>query len=225
MAKIEIGLQLGLSVSKQAKLCLVTKRCGVVVAKDISNWTSRFEWETSVWHHEPIVLIGTCANFRPVYLDKNDRWTTCFNKESICSCVPSSRQKMSKVFFSPPLLPAVRKCVETRRPKVLLLFLPAIKCRTCMRTFFFSRGVFVPINSPSFHHISNLFCTKEKMSWKDNLHTAQCLKFTCNFCSTKIGNIVWPKASGFQKLAKLTLFGIFNEVASKCKRSSLRSLM
>ena len=43
MAKIEIGLQLGLSVSKQAKLCLVTKRCGGVVAKDISNWTSRFE--------------------------------------------------------------------------------------------------------------------------------------------------------------------------------------
>ena len=28
MAKIEIGLQLGLSVSKQANLGLVTKRCG-----------------------------------------------------------------------------------------------------------------------------------------------------------------------------------------------------
>ena len=142
MAKIEIGLQLGLSVSKQAKLCLVTKRCGVVVAKDISNWTSRFEWETSVWHHEPIVLIGTCANFRPVYLDKNDRWTTCFNKESICSCVPSSRQKMSKVFFSPPLLPAVRKCVETRRPKVLLLFFASDQMSNMYENFFLQQGSF-----------------------------------------------------------------------------------
>ena len=191
MAKIEIGLQLGLSVSKQAKLCLVTKRCGVVVAKDISNWTSRFEWETSVWHHEPIALIGTCANFRPVYLDKNDQWTTCFNKESICSCVPSSRQKMSKVFFSLPLLflPAVRKCVETRRPKVLLLFFPAIKCRTCMRTFSSAKrsscwGVFFPINSPLFITFLTFFCTKENVMTRQSkieiwLITNKCLSPGC----------------------------------------------
>ena len=105
-------------------------------------------------------------------------------------------------------------------------------CFFCQRSnvehvweLFSSGESFLSHKFASFHHISNLFCTKEKMSWRDNLHTAQCLKFTCNFCSTKIGNIVWPKASGFQKLAKLTIFGIFNEVASKCKRSSLRSTM
>ena len=47
-----------------------------------------------------------------------------------------------------------------------------------------------------------------------------------NYCSIKIdlsGNTVWPRASVFQKLAKLTIFGIFNELLSTkmCKCSSL----
>ena len=140
MAKIEIGLQLGLSVSKQAKLCLVTKRCGVVVAKDISNWTSRFEWETSVWHHEPIALIGTCANFRPVYLDKNDQWTTCFNKESICSCVPSSRQKMSKVFF-PPSTRSSKMCWN-KKTESFIAFFASDQMSNMYENFFLQQGSF-----------------------------------------------------------------------------------
>ena len=38
-----------------------------------------------------------------------------------------------------------------------------------------------------------------------------------NFCPLKIdlsGNTYWPQASGFQKLAKSTIFGIFNELLS-----------
>ena len=43
------------------------------------------------------------------------------------------------------------------------------------------------------------------------------LAFSTNFCPNKTdlsGNTVWPQASGFQKLAKLTIFGIFNELLS-----------
>ena len=39
------------------------------------------------------------------------------------------------------------------------------------------------------------------------------LAFSTKFCPIKTdlsGNTVWPQASGFQKLAKLTIFGIFN---------------
>ena len=39
------------------------------------------------------------------------------------------------------------------------------------------------------------------------------LAFSSNFCPIKTvmsGNTVWPQTSGFQKLAKLTIFGIFN---------------
>ena len=42
----------------------------------------------------------------------------------------------------------------------------------------------------------------------------QFLAFYINFCPKKSdlsGNTAWPQASGFQKLAKLTIFGIFNE--------------
>ena len=41
------------------------------------------------------------------------------------------------------------------------------------------------------------------------------LAFSNNFCPIKIdlsGSTVWPQASGFQKLAKLTIFGIFDEL-------------
>ena len=41
--------------------------------------------------------------------------------------------------------------------------------------------------------------------------------FSTNFCPTKTdlsGNTVWPQASRFQKLAKLSIFGIFNEFLS-----------
>ena len=40
------------------------------------------------------------------------------------------------------------------------------------------------------------------------------LALSTNFCLIEIdlyGNTVWPQASGFQKVAKLTIFGIFNE--------------
>ena len=43
------------------------------------------------------------------------------------------------------------------------------------------------------------------------------LAFSTNFCFIKTylsGNSVWPQASGFQKLAKLSIFGIFNELLS-----------
>ena len=43
------------------------------------------------------------------------------------------------------------------------------------------------------------------------------LAFSTNFCPTKTdlsGNTVWPQATGFQKLAKLTIFGIFDELLS-----------
>ena len=39
------------------------------------------------------------------------------------------------------------------------------------------------------------------------------LEFSINFGPIRTdlsGNTVWPQASGFQKLAKLTIFGIFN---------------
>ena len=39
------------------------------------------------------------------------------------------------------------------------------------------------------------------------------LAFSINFGPIRTdlsGNTVWPQASGFQKLAKLTIFGIFN---------------
>ena len=54
------------------------------------------------------------------------------------------------------------------------------------------------------------------------------LAFSTKFCPIKSdlsGNTVWPQPSGFQKLAKWTIFGIFNELLAtqKCKRSSLRS--
>ena len=38
-----------------------------------------------------------------------------------------------------------------------------------------------------------------------------------NFCPIKIdisGNTFWPQALGFQKLAKMNIFGIFNELLS-----------
>ena len=41
--------------------------------------------------------------------------------------------------------------------------------------------------------------------------------FSTNFCPIKIdlsGNTVWPKASGFQNLAKFNILGIFNEILS-----------
>ena len=41
------------------------------------------------------------------------------------------------------------------------------------------------------------------------------LTFSINFCVTKgdlSGNTVWPQTSGFPKLAKLTIFGIFDEL-------------
>ena len=31
------------------------------------------------------------------------------------------------------------------------------------------------------------------------------------------GNTVWPQASGFQKLVKMTIFGIFNELLSTAR--------
>ena len=43
------------------------------------------------------------------------------------------------------------------------------------------------------------------------------LAFLTNFCPIKIdlsGNTVWPQSSDFQKHAKLTIFGIFNELLS-----------
>ena len=43
------------------------------------------------------------------------------------------------------------------------------------------------------------------------------LAFSTNFCPIKTelsGNTVWPQTSGFQNLAKLTIFGIFNELLS-----------
>ena len=54
------------------------------------------------------------------------------------------------------------------------------------------------------------------------------LAFSTNFCpiqSDLSGNIVWPQASGFQKLAKIGHFWHFwlTFVHSKCKHSSLRS--
>ena len=42
------------------------------------------------------------------------------------------------------------------------------------------------------------------------------------FCLIKVGNTIWPKASGFQKLAKLTIFGIFNEVLPTVKVNGAR---
>ena len=41
--------------------------------------------------------------------------------------------------------------------------------------------------------------------------------FSTNFCPFKSdmsGNTVWPQASGFQKLPKLAIFGIFDELLS-----------
>ena len=41
------------------------------------------------------------------------------------------------------------------------------------------------------------------------------LAFSINFCPFKIdlsGNAVWPQASGFQKLARLTIFGSFEKL-------------
>ena len=53
------------------------------------------------------------------------------------------------------------------------------------------------------------------------------LAFFTNFCLIKSdlsGNTVWPQASGFRKLAKLTNFWLtFVHSNSKCKRCSLRS--
>ena len=54
------------------------------------------------------------------------------------------------------------------------------------------------------------------------------LAFSTNFCPIKTdlsGNTVWPKASGFQKLAKIDHSWPFllTFVHSKCKRSLLRS--
>ena len=43
------------------------------------------------------------------------------------------------------------------------------------------------------------------------------LAFSTNFCPFKTdlsGNTVWPQALGFQKLAKLSIFGIFNLLLS-----------
>ena len=43
------------------------------------------------------------------------------------------------------------------------------------------------------------------------------LAFSTNFCPIKIdrsGNTVWPQTSGFQKLTKLTIFGISYELLS-----------
>ena len=43
------------------------------------------------------------------------------------------------------------------------------------------------------------------------------LAFSTNFWPIKTdmsGNSVWPQALGFQKLAKLSIFGIFNELLS-----------
>ena len=43
------------------------------------------------------------------------------------------------------------------------------------------------------------------------------LAFSTNFCPIKVylsGNTVRPQASGFQKLAKIDPFGIFNELLS-----------
>ena len=41
--------------------------------------------------------------------------------------------------------------------------------------------------------------------------------FSTNFCPLKVdlsGNTFWPKASGFQNLAKFNILGIFNEILS-----------
>ena len=52
------------------------------------------------------------------------------------------------------------------------------------------------------------------------------LAFSTNFCPIRTvlsGNTVWPQASGFQKLAKLTIFWHFLStfVHSKCKRNNV----
>ena len=51
----------------------------------------------------------------------------------------------------------------------------------------------------------------------ENYSKCRILAFFTIFCTIKSdlsGNTVWPQASGFQKLAKLTIFGIFNELLS-----------
>ena len=48
-----------------------------------------------------------------------------------------------------------------------------------------------------------------------------------NFCTIKsglFGNTVQPQASGFQKLAKLTIFGIFNELLSTLNANVARNV-
>ena len=47
-----------------------------------------------------------------------------------------------------------------------------------------------------------------------------------NFCPIKndlAGNTVWPQASGFQKLAKMKLFGIYDEFGDFLKNWNMRS--
>ena len=51
----------------------------------------------------------------------------------------------------------------------------------------------------------------------ENNSNFRILAFSVNFCPIKndiSGNTVWLQASGFQKLAKLTIFAIFNELLS-----------
>ena len=74
-----------------------------------------------------------------------------------------------------------------------------------------------------------MFCVSSySFSSLKRRHSAQCLKitqnvafqfwhFSTNFWPIKTdmsGNSVWPKASDFQKLVKLTIFGIFDDLLS-----------
>ena len=76
------------------------------------------------------------------------------------------------------------------------------------------------------HNWRNLFGSvcedslKRHIVWKSPKNVSfdfWILAFSANFCPTEIdlsGNTVWPQASGFQKLVKLTIFGIFYELLS-----------
>ena len=95
------------------------------------------------------------------------------------------------------------------------------KC--CISSFeflaFFTKSFF-------WHQFECSTCEWNDSDWFDR--TSQCLKipkmshmyfsiltFSTKFCPIKSdmsGNTVWPQISGFQKLAKWTIFGIFNEL-------------
>ena len=90
-----------------------------------------------------------------------------------------------------------------------------------------------------YKRVAKLFKKKQKTQC---LKITQNVPFSFNFCPVKIdlsGNTVWPQTSGFQKLAKLTNFGIsmkllrsqclicnetFSVIFKHCENRQLRQL-